>query len=209
MADKPESKRRSSTRLRSLASFSSLRSRVSKMGKDMSQAGKALQPKHLPSFRLRRKQGATGAALAGPTDEQLQQVESILEGFALEGGPSQAELIVAKAGERMVGGLADKDLVHLTWYRATAGGVFERIRGVHSGFYQPSVDDIGARVCVQCASAFDHAMSGFAEVGPIVLGARARALGGGPCCASRRATAIVSQTRQRAPGLTPRSAARR
>jgi hypothetical protein len=33
------------------------------------------------------------------------------------------------------------------------GGTFQLIDGVHSNFYQPSVDDVGARICCQLADA--------------------------------------------------------
>ena len=152
-------KRRNSQRFRSIAS--GFRNRVSKMGKGLG------PNRRLPSFRRLKGKGKANTHTA----EQQAQVEAILESFRLEGGPSQAALVVAKSGDRMVGGITDRDLVHLTWYRATAGGVFERIRGIHGGFYQPSVDDAGARVCVQCTSALDAAQAAFAEIGPIEIGA--------------------------------------
>lgn len=45
------------------------------------------------------------------------------------------------------------------------------LEGVHGGFYQPSLDDIGARILCQCSDASDEAASTFAEYGPVVLGA--------------------------------------
>jgi hypothetical protein len=78
--------------------------------------------------------------------------------------PYQTNLIVAKAGDRFLGGTEE---LNLAWYRATTGGKFLSIAGVSAGFYQPSVDDIGANVCVECRLASDPDIVNFAEVGPI------------------------------------------
>ena len=51
------------------------------------------------------------------------------------------------------------------------GRGFQVLESVHGGFYQPSLDDIGARILCQCSDASDEAASTFAEYGPVVLGA--------------------------------------
>ncbi|CAN0457444.1 unnamed protein product, partial [Discosporangium mesarthrocarpum] len=38
----------------------------------------------------------------------------------------------------------------LAWFRSSEGGGFQEIAGVTGPFYQPSVDDVGTRICIQC-----------------------------------------------------------
>lgn len=176
MADRADkAHRRKSGSFRRLASFGG------KFKSTMGKAGKTFTPPKLPSM-LRRK-GQPAKASAQPerafSEEEVHKVEEILGQFRLEGGPTHSTLVVAKAAGRLVGCVADEHLVHLTWYRATAGGAFDVIQGVHGGFYQPSIEDVGARICVQCASAVDPSQATFAEIGPIREGTCGRGRGRG------------------------------
>ena len=63
----------------------------------------------------------------------------------------------------------DQDIV-LAWYRATASGDFFNIRGVTSAAYHPSVDDIDARICLQCQSRQFGNIFKLVEIGPIQIG---------------------------------------
>lgn len=181
------SSRRASGKFGRLTSFSG---KFRSLGKDMARAGKGFSPnmKHigrgsLPTMLRRRTAGAAAGADAGQatdsqavSEEEMATLESLLSDLALESEGSQhTHLIVAKSGGRMVGGLSDAALVHLTWYRATAEGIFQILPGVQGGFYQPSAADTGSRICVQCNAVKDPSLATFAEIGPVLAGATAHA----------------------------------
>eukprot|EP00736_Rhodelphis_marinus_P013845 Rmarinus@m.1266 len=104
------------------------------------------------------------------SEEEKERVVAILQDFKLEGGNPHTQLIWAKSGTQMVGGIQDEGLIELKWFRATSGGRFVEIVGAHGGFYQPSIDDVGCQICVQCNPLTDdQAQPAFAEVGPLPL----------------------------------------
>jgi hypothetical protein len=72
-----------------------------------------------------------------------------------------------------LGGSDDEDVLKIVWYRMFPTGSLEVIEGVIGGFYQPSVDDIGARLLCRCQDSIREEFTGFGEVGPILLGASA------------------------------------
>ncbi len=85
-------------------------------------------------------------------------------------------VIFAKSEETVLGGPDDQGVVTVKWFRTggeggsggrtgvgggacggdvsavCAGGDFELLEGVTGGFYQPSVDDVGCRIIVECAA---------------------------------------------------------
>ena len=91
----------------------------------------------------------------------------ICEKFELHGGPFITDIIMARAGDRMLGGLEDQATLQMTWYRQAGGGDFDELPGVKGGFYQPSADDIGARVLCRATALEDEGMSAFGEWGPL------------------------------------------
>lgn len=177
------SSRRASGKFRRLTSFSG---KFRSLGKDMARAGKGFSPNMkqigrstLPTMLRRRTAGAAAGADAGQatesqalSEDEMATLEGLLSDLTLESeGHQHTHLIVAKSGGRMVGGLSDAALVHLTWYRATPEGTFQILPGVQGGFYQPSVADTGSRVCVQCNAVKDPSLATFAEIGPLQAGA--------------------------------------
>jgi len=85
----------------------------------------------------------------------------------LHGGPYISDIVTARAGERMLGGLGDEALLQMIWYRQAAGGDFEELKEVTGGFYQPSADDIGARLLCRATARNDAGLSAFGEWGPV------------------------------------------
>ena len=68
-----------------------------------------------------------------------------------------------------VGGLRAR--LRLAWFRGTDDGKCVEIAGVTGGLYQPSVNDIGATVCLQCALVDDPSVVNFLEYGPVLADA--------------------------------------
>ncbi len=73
-------------------------------------------------------------------------VSSLISGFAIHGGTYQCDVIAAVSSHRMIGTAQDEGVIILTWYRCTESGAFDEIKGVNTGFYQPSADDVGSRL---------------------------------------------------------------
>eukprot|EP01138_Halocafeteria_seosinensis_P007622 gb/GECG01007790.1/.p1 GENE.gb/GECG01007790.1/~~gb/GECG01007790.1/.p1 ORF type:complete len:873 (+),score=199.86 gb/GECG01007790.1/:1-2619(+) len=94
----------------------------------------------------------------------------LFENFQLHGGPYIKDVVTANSDGRMLGGLGDEGVLTMRWYRASGTtNSFDLIRGIEGGFYQPSVDDIGARLLCQAANAHDEGQSGWAEWGPLAM----------------------------------------
>jgi hypothetical protein len=103
--------------------------------------------------------------MAAAREARQRHVMHCLEDFNLQAGAYQTTLIVAKAHGQLIdvvhdGQLPRHNAVHgyivAKWYRAIAygdGGTFQLIDGTHANFYQPSADDVGARVCCQLSDA--------------------------------------------------------
>ncbi len=68
------------------------------------------------------------------------------------------------------GGSDDENVLRIVWYRMAGAGALQPIEGAVGGFYQPSVDDIGARLLCRCQDSIREEFTGFGEVGPILLG---------------------------------------
>lgn len=118
----------------------------------------------------------------------------LFENFQLHGGPYIKDIVTANSDGRMLGGLGDDGLLQMRWYRASGTtNAFDLIdgtsncdwflillcvgigstldsTGIEGGFYQPSVDDIGARLLCQAANAENEGQSGWAEWGPLAMG---------------------------------------
>ena len=79
--------------------------------------------------------------------------------------------MLAKSEGRLIGGLADDELLKMQWYRAGTGseGGFAEIKGVHGGFYQPSAEDVNCRLLCRATNTENEGQSGFGEWGPLVL----------------------------------------
>jgi len=106
----------------------------------------------------------------GSTEEQ-KELLAILENVNLQGGEFHTDLVVAKSSDRYVGGAEDTGKLSLSWYRALPGtnGKFMRIADLDGGFYQPSADDIGSMICLQCNLVSEPDLVNFAEIGPVQL----------------------------------------
>ena len=83
-------------------------------------------------------------------------------------------MLQAKALGKVLGSPEDVGLVGLRWFRAKEGGSFDQLADVKGSTMQPSVDDAGCRLCVQCYDLKDEAQSHFAEFGPIALDPKTR-----------------------------------
>jgi len=63
--------------------------------------------------------------------------------------------------------------IHCKWYTMEEKNDLREIDGVNGAFFQPSIDDIGKRICVHAIPASDvmdyHGMPAFQEVGPLIL----------------------------------------
>ena len=68
------------------------------------------------------------------------------------------------------GGVDDEDLLRMVWYRMSKAGAMVEIPCVTGGFYQPSVDDVGARVLCRCQDSLREEYTCFGEVGPLTMG---------------------------------------
>jgi hypothetical protein len=66
--------------------------------------------------------------------------------------------------------LDDDDVLRIVWYRMVGAGDMIPIRGVSSGFYQPNVDDVGARILCRCQDNIREEFTCFGEVGPLKMG---------------------------------------
>lgn len=70
---------------------------------------------------------------------------------------------------RMKSGTAfDPQLVGLKWFRAEEGGTFDSLNCSEQSF-QPSVDDVDKRLCVQCYDLLDETSASFVEYGPVIM----------------------------------------
>ena len=98
-------------------------------------------------------------------EERTDLIDTIEHVRLNQTGPYHTDqLWVSSKGQKLTE--RNTDLV-MAWYRATPQGDFFNIRGVNGGEYQPSVDDVGARICMQCQSAqYSHVFK-LVEVGPI------------------------------------------
>ena len=79
---------------------------------------------------------------------------------------AEAEFDAQFGVEAGAGGLRER--LRLTWFRGTDDGKCVEIAGVTGGLYQPSVNDIGATVCLQCTLADDPSVQNFLEYGPVL-----------------------------------------
>jgi len=94
----------------------------------------------------------------------------IIQGLSIEGSPSkyQSVLLLAKSHGKVLGAPEDVGLVGLRWFRAREGNEFDPI-DVRGSALQPSVDDVGCRLCVQCYDLKDETQAHFVEFGPMAL----------------------------------------
>jgi hypothetical protein len=110
--------------------------------------------------------------LSAPAARQLRcnDIMFLLEDFKLQGGPYQSSMVIASSHGKMVevsnGRIprptSQLGLVRAKWYRATGsggggGGAFEELEGTPStNCYQPTAEDVGARVCCQLLDVEDE-----------------------------------------------------
>ncbi len=97
----------------------------------------------------------------------MSEVSALISGFSIQGGVYQSDVIAAVSSNRMVGTAQDEGVIMLKWFRCTETGAFDEIKGVNTGFYLPSADDIGSRICAQISSVDDETIQSFAQVGTI------------------------------------------
>jgi hypothetical protein len=102
--------------------------------------------------------------------EQINAVMSILEDVNLQCSLNQSGLIIAYTGKNM------SPIIHpgikFTWFRMKHSygmdendAVVEQIEETNNSWYSPSIDDIGAMICVQCEDNYDQGLSKYLEVG--------------------------------------------
>jgi hypothetical protein len=101
--------------------------------------------------------------------EQINAVMSILEDVNLQCSLNQSGLIIAYTGKNM------SPIIHpgikFTWFRMKHSygmdendAVVEQIEETNKSWYSPSIDDIGAMICVQCEDNYDQGLSKYLEV---------------------------------------------
>ena len=102
-------------------------------------------------------------------------------------GKYHTDVIMAKVGDDLVGGMGMEEEIDVSWFRkpaavpanassaSSSSGVematteFVRIEGVQSAYYTPSADDIGATVCFRCQDKTNLTNQGFAQIGPLEM----------------------------------------
>eukprot|EP01029_Cantina_marsupialis_P009314 TRINITY_DN2177_c0_g2_i1.p1 TRINITY_DN2177_c0_g2~~TRINITY_DN2177_c0_g2_i1.p1 ORF type:complete len:858 (-),score=253.75 TRINITY_DN2177_c0_g2_i1:749-3322(-) len=130
--------------------------------------GLAFKGKWLNKMKQKKKENEDETESLNLEDD----MEQLLAGIQLEmpdSDTSHLGMVVARSNGRIIGGTEDEGILSVKWYRAYKDEKFVSIEGIKSGFYQPSYDDIGARICIQC-NRVDGGMGGaFAEIGPLKL----------------------------------------
>ena len=119
-----------------------------------------------------------------PTDDLLKSTTSPSNQIQLSDvnlsatGPYHNDVLLAKVGEDLVGGMGMEETIDVSWYRKTnstgnASNTDEveyiKIKGVSSAYYSPSADDVGATICFRCSDKDDPTNQGFAQIGPLVM----------------------------------------
>ncbi|CDW88006.1 UNKNOWN [Stylonychia lemnae] len=94
--------------------------------------------------------------------------------FKLVGGPLHSEVLIASATMKKGENQGLPIPLHCTWYNVSPdSNQFKEIEHVTGACYQPSIEDVGERICVHAIPASDaeeyQGMPMFAEVGPIIL----------------------------------------
>ena len=93
--------------------------------------------------------------------------------FRLKGGPYQSVLIEASATIKKGDNIGMPLPLQCTWYRANTEADFIVIEGVTGAFYQPSIDDVGCKICVHAIPVSEveeyTGMPAFAELKPLEL----------------------------------------
>lgn len=98
-------------------------------------------------------------------------------------GSYHTDVIMAKVGHDLIGGMGMEDEIDVSWFRKPAASrtakeslestqkvtEFVRIEGVQSAYYTPSADDIGATICFRCQDKSNPANKGFAQIGPLEM----------------------------------------
>lgn len=92
----------------------------------------------------------------------------------LQGGPLQTSVLIASATMKKGENLGLPVPLHCTWYNVSpTNKEFRVIENVSGACYQPSINDVGNRICVHAIPASDaeeyQGMPMFAEVGPIEM----------------------------------------
>eukprot|EP00940_MAST-03C_sp_MAST-3C-sp2_P000625 g625.t1 len=119
----------------------------------------------MKSFRDRIKKATAAAAEWGSRGttsaaSKSRDAEEIKYDITIVGGPEHTDMLLASSGGKCIGGPDDADDVQISWCRHINGET-SVIEGASKGFYQPSIDDIGA--CLECR-AFVCKSSGAAAV---------------------------------------------
>ena len=114
-------------------------------------------------------------------DDELRdaQVMELFRGLSLQGGSSTSQLVALVSKGRLASEWRDTatsdQLVGCNWFRVVASGssdgggerfepLFSGSTGTTPSTYQPSADDVGCRISVQCFDVRSPAVCRFAEV---------------------------------------------
>ena len=93
--------------------------------------------------------------------------------FQLSGGPKYTDVLMASALFNAGKNKGFACPLMWKWFYTFKNSELHDIEGVKSSFYQPSLDDIGARICVHAypTNGIDdyQGMPMFAEVGPLIM----------------------------------------
>eukprot|EP00347_Sterkiella_histriomuscorum_P024154 403332120 len=94
--------------------------------------------------------------------------------FRLVGGPIHTDVLIASATMKKGDNIGLPVPLHCTWYNVSPiTNEFKVIENVCGACYQPSIDDVGDRICVHAIPASDaeeyQGMPMFAEIGPLIV----------------------------------------
>lgn len=99
-----------------------------------------------------------------PANTRMKEIMSLLEEFRLQCPPTHAGLVVAFTATTL-SPLSDPDIKY-KWYRMDKElDQFLQIDQGSRGWYPPTADDIGKKICAQCEDVFEQGYCRYAEVG--------------------------------------------
>lgn len=95
--------------------------------------------------------------------KQIAQAMQIFDEISLQAPQSHLGLIVAYAGKSPAPIMNSG--VKFTWFRMCGEDQVDQVDESTRAWYAPTVDDVGATICVQCEDSYDQGLSKYLEVG--------------------------------------------
>jgi len=97
--------------------------------------------------------------------DQIAAVIGILEDVNLQCPSNHSGLILAYTGRNMSPIMSPG--IKFTWFRMRGEESVEQIEETTKSWYSPSIEDIGAMICVQCEDSYEQGFSKYLECGPL------------------------------------------